>query len=122
MAYIVTKTIKGRQYRYQQRSYREGGRVRTESIYLGPVSALRRMTRKVVGFIDANTTHHRVIDEDSLMRQSVERDARNTQKQAAALQGLHDLYGLKLGAPNPQPVEPVPAQKEAPSPEGAKSE
>jgi hypothetical protein len=35
--YIVIKIIKGRQYRYQQRSYREGTRVRTETIYLGPV-------------------------------------------------------------------------------------
>jgi hypothetical protein len=35
--YIVIKIIKGRQYRYQQRSYREGTRVRTETVYLGPV-------------------------------------------------------------------------------------
>ena len=29
MAYIVIKTIKGRQYRYQQRTFRQGGKVRT---------------------------------------------------------------------------------------------
>ena len=36
--YIVIKTIKGRQYRYRQRTWREGNRVRTESHSLGPVS------------------------------------------------------------------------------------
>ena len=33
--YIVIKTIKGHPYRYRQRTWREGKRVRTESIYLG---------------------------------------------------------------------------------------
>lgn len=37
MAYIRTKTIKGKQYRYLQESYRSGGKVRTRSKYLGPV-------------------------------------------------------------------------------------
>lgn len=36
--YTVTKTIKGRQYLYLQMTYREGGRVRTQNKYLGPVS------------------------------------------------------------------------------------
>ncbi len=42
--YIVIKTIKGRQYRYQQRTWREGGRVLTESRSLGPVSPAERGT------------------------------------------------------------------------------
>jgi hypothetical protein len=42
MPYHVIKTVGGRQYRYLQRSYRDGGRVRTKSIYLGPVDATRR--------------------------------------------------------------------------------
>ena len=33
--YIVVKTIKGHRYRYRQRTWREGGRVRTESQYVG---------------------------------------------------------------------------------------
>ena len=33
--YIVVKTIKGHRYRYRQRTWREGGRMRTESVYLG---------------------------------------------------------------------------------------
>lgn len=32
----ILKTVKGHQYAYLQRSFREGGRVRTESRYLGP--------------------------------------------------------------------------------------
>jgi hypothetical protein len=42
---IVTKTQKsGRQYRYAQHSYRVGGKVKTKSVYLGPVNPKR--TRK----------------------------------------------------------------------------
>jgi hypothetical protein len=42
MPYHVIKTVGGRQYSYLQSSYREGGRVRTKSIYLGPVDTTRR--------------------------------------------------------------------------------
>ena len=35
--YQVIKTVKGRKYRYQQRSFRVNGKVRTKSKYLGPV-------------------------------------------------------------------------------------
>ena len=34
--YIVIKTINGRRYRYRQKTWREAGRVRTRSEYLGP--------------------------------------------------------------------------------------
>ena len=34
--YIVIKTIKGRRYRYRQKTWREGKRVRTRSEYIGP--------------------------------------------------------------------------------------
>lgn len=34
--YTVVKTIKGHQYLYRQRTWREGSRVRTQSQYLGP--------------------------------------------------------------------------------------
>ena len=35
--YRVIKTIRGRRYFYDQRTWREGGKVRCESIYVGPV-------------------------------------------------------------------------------------
>jgi hypothetical protein len=34
--YIVIKAIKGRRYRYRQKTWREAGRVRTSSEYIGP--------------------------------------------------------------------------------------
>lgn len=37
--YVVIKTIKGHRYRYRQRTWREGDRVRTESVYVGPVGS-----------------------------------------------------------------------------------
>jgi hypothetical protein len=36
--YRVVKTIKGRKYVYLQRSYRVGGKVKTESRYVGPLA------------------------------------------------------------------------------------
>ena len=38
VAYRVIKWVKGRPYLYEQRSFRVGGQVRTESTYLGPAS------------------------------------------------------------------------------------
>ena len=38
--YIVIKTIKGRRYRYRQKTWRENGRVRTRSEYIGPAADL----------------------------------------------------------------------------------
>jgi hypothetical protein len=35
--YVVIKTIKGRRYYYRQKTWREGQRVRTRSVYIGPV-------------------------------------------------------------------------------------
>lgn len=40
--YTVIKTIKGRQYRYLQTTYRNGGKVRTRNKYLGPVARVVR--------------------------------------------------------------------------------
>ncbi|MGH1350507.1 MAG: hypothetical protein ACRBBN_06840 [Methyloligellaceae bacterium] len=35
---VVVKKIKGKSYAYRQMSYREGGKVRTKSEFLGPVT------------------------------------------------------------------------------------
>ena len=42
---IVTKTIKGRRYRYSQRSFRVGRKVKTISTYLGPAEFDAKMER-----------------------------------------------------------------------------
>ncbi len=43
--YFVVKTIKGRRYRYQQRSWREGSRVRTQCVSLGPLDGREQPRR-----------------------------------------------------------------------------
>ena len=37
--YRVIKTVKGHRYVYEQRTWRQGGRVRTENRYIGPAAA-----------------------------------------------------------------------------------
>jgi hypothetical protein len=66
---IVIKTIRGRQYRYAQRSYRINGKVKTKSVYLGPVGG--RVRRKgVLGrlgeFITTNFQHEHIFDMEAL--------------------------------------------------------
>ena len=36
--YLVTKNIGGRPYHYRQRTYREGGKIRTQCKYVGPAT------------------------------------------------------------------------------------
>jgi hypothetical protein len=45
VSYTVIKTIGGRQYEYLQTSYREGGKVKTKSVYIGPVGGRKRKKR-----------------------------------------------------------------------------
>jgi hypothetical protein len=45
MSYTVIKTIGGRQYEYLQTSYREGGKVKTKCVYIGPVGGKKRKKR-----------------------------------------------------------------------------
>lgn len=45
VSYTVIKTINGRQYEYLQTSYREGGKVRTKCVYIGPVGGRKRKKR-----------------------------------------------------------------------------
>ena len=57
--YTVIKTIKGRRYIYEQRTWREGRRVRTQSRYLGPLEVVsepapkKSLARRVGEFIEA---------------------------------------------------------------------
>ena len=43
---IVIKTINGRRYRYRQKSWYEGGRIRTRSKYLEPADGPARAPSK----------------------------------------------------------------------------
>jgi hypothetical protein len=115
MAYIVIKTINGRRYRYLQRSYRVGKKVRTESRYLGPVGG--GIVQNIIDFVGAQ----RMSPDDRALA-SAERQAARTDEEQRLMFGetaaersdrerqehldrLHDLYGLMLGPANPTPVE-----------------
>lgn len=122
MSYIVIKTIKGKQYQYRQRSYREGGRVRTESIYMGPVGGGTRRKgalRTVGGFISANMTRRRGLpDDETMLKQYNDKVAREKDARDKALADLHAQFGLKMpdqhtAQPSTSPAEV--SQEKAPS-------
>ena len=100
MAYIVIKTIKGRQYQYLQRTYRQGGKVRTETVYLGPVNGggrRRGLLRRVGDFVRANLTpRHGLPDEETMLRQYNDRVERERRERDKLLSELHDRYGLRV--------------------------
>jgi hypothetical protein len=89
MSYIVTKTIKGRCYRYLQTSYRVGRKVRTRSIYLGAAS------------FGSTTTHDPKFDE--------EKELQRQRNEAVAYQAMLERFtrevGLKVGPDQPIPVD-----------------
>jgi hypothetical protein len=111
MSSVVIKTIKGRQYRYLQRSYRDGRRVRTESIYVGPVDGGRRkgLLRRVGELIEANRAEpgtrlmNQMIDESQ--KQAAAREAAAKHSEDAFYARMHDLYGMTKPGANPAPVE-----------------
>jgi len=94
MSYIVTKTIKGRCYRYLQTSYRVGRKVRTRSIYLGAASF--GSTSIHVPRFDENKELQRQKDEDAAYQVMLERFTREV--------------GLKVGPDQPVPVDKAPGQ------------
>lgn len=93
MSYIVIKTINGRQYRYLQKSYRVGKRVKTRSIYLGAVGGTARSIEHVPRFDE----------QKEIQRQ---RDAETAYK--AMLDRFTQVTGLVVTQGNPVPVEKPP--------------
>lgn len=119
MAYIVVKTIKGRQYRYLQRSWREGGKVRTESKCLGPLSPLR-LVRKAAAFIKAQgPLVNSLPDMETEFLKHQEREQLQDAIFQARLQDLHDRYGLRMAPASPPVATAV--QENTPSVEGAEN-
>ena len=121
--YTVVKTIKGRTYRHLQRTWREGKRVRTESIYLGPLDgragpAPDRKRKGIAAFLHAQrlspedralaTAEKRTAEIDQYQRETFGETAieRKEREEREHLERLYDLYGLKLGPANPTPIEP----------------
>jgi hypothetical protein len=127
VSYIVIKTIKGRRYAYEQRTWREGRKVHSESRYLGPAdgsvraasprSRRRGIAAKFAELIAANTLNdeergalaaERFAERvDAYQRERFGETAaeRGERERQAFLDGLHERYGLSIGPRNPMPVE-----------------
>ena len=121
MSRVVIKTIKGRQYRYLQRSYRDGDRVRTESLYLGPVGGGRRLglLRRIGELIEANRAEpgtrvlNQMIDESE--KQTKLRAETEHKADQEFYARMHALYGMTKAPANPVPIEKnAPAVQNAP--------
>jgi hypothetical protein len=54
--YRVVKTVRGRRYLYEQRSWREGEKVRTQSRYIGPAGGVEVGATRIGGSRSAITT------------------------------------------------------------------
>jgi hypothetical protein len=124
LSYTVIKTIKGRRYVYEQRTWREGKRVRTESRYLGPADGGQRpkgLIRKVADLVAANTLtaeEHGALAAERFGRE-MEAQQRETfgetgaeraeRVRQEACDDLHDRYGFKLGPSDPTPVDKTPS-------------
>jgi hypothetical protein len=98
MSYEVIKIINGRRYRYLQTSYRVGKKVKTTSVYLGPVDGL---LRRIGQFIEAQRVTGPQFDEEAMLREVNAADA----KYAAMKERFTKEVGLKIGPDNPVPVE-----------------
>jgi hypothetical protein len=131
MSYIVVKTIKGKQYQYQQRTYREGGRVRTESIYIGPVGGGTRrkgVARAVGCFIRANMSHRRGLpDDETMLKEYNDKVAREKDSRDQALADLHSQFGLKMpdqitAQPGTSPADVSQEKAPSESTDGAKDQ
>lgn len=115
MSYIVIKIINGRRYRYLQRSYRVGKKVRTESLYLGPADG--GIVQSIIDFVGAQRTSAEDralataerqaarIDEEQRVMFGETAAERNDRERQEHLGKLHSLYGLTLGPTNPTPVD-----------------
>ena len=102
--YTVIKIVRGRRYLYEQRTSREGKRVRTESRYLGPLDGGTRRSKKktsvlakVGEFIAAQGPLFSALDryEELAAKQVAEQEQKATEARDAAMAAMHDLYGMK---------------------------
>ena len=116
MAFTRIRTIKGRDYRYLEERWREGGKVCSRSTSLGPVGGTVRRRKGVLGrigeFITTNLQHGHVFDMEALAREVQEREQQKAAKVAAGLAELHERFGLTLGPHTPVPIE-KPARNDA---------
>jgi hypothetical protein len=99
MTYVVVKTIKGRQYRYLQRSWREGKKVRTQSWSLGALNPLRHIDWK------ATFAGNGGYDEEAALKQNMERIEADEKAHQATLDALHQEFGMTMPSDTPTAAE-----------------
>ncbi len=117
MVYRIIKTVKNRRYIYEQRTWREGKRVRTESRYIGPVDgpaagvAPEKKRRGLIAFLAAQrlspedrmmaTAERRAAEVDKYQREHFgETAAERTEREYLEHLGkLHSAYGLTVSDP-----------------------
>jgi hypothetical protein len=121
VVYRVVKTVKGRRYLYEQRTWREGNRVRTESRYIGPLDDAprrRRLGQKIADFIKANMERDRDVITEEMLRQYNGRVEAQEQARLAKLDDLYAKYGLRVSEDKPElratpaPTATVPAAEQ----------
>ena len=103
MSFVRTRTIKGKQYLYKETRWREGGKVRSRSVSLGPVGSddggwLRRQMGRSHG-----------VDWDKIAKEEIARQDAEKEKLSALVDRLHTEFGLHMG-----PTTPVEVEKPAP--------
>jgi hypothetical protein len=113
MTYRVVKAIKGRRYLYEQRTWRDGGRVRTESRYIGPLDGTprrRRLGQKIADFIKANMATDREVITEEMLQQYNGRIEEKERARLAKLDDLYAKYGLRVSDDKPElRATPVPS-------------
>jgi hypothetical protein len=105
MTYRVIKTISNRRYVYEQRTWREGKRVRTESRYIEPADSQvrrRRLSQKIADFIKANVTPDREVITEEMLQQYNARVEAQEQARLAKLDDLYVKYGLRVSDDKPE--------------------
>ena len=124
--YEVIKTINGRKYRYRQRTWKEDGKVRTQSYSLGAVDPLyRKRTRmnKIVMALVGNRTEDDQLYDSALNRYKAKRAAaREAQKKGAGEHGKlaraasPETLGGQASQPDTPAAAPTPNPSESSSP------
>ncbi len=125
MTFTRIRNINGRQYLYEETRWREAGQVKSRSRCLGLVdsgSSQSKSRRRSSGGLFAFIRAQRLSPEDRALNAAEKEAAHIEQYQRQVfgetaperaererqehLEKLHAAYGLRLGPPNPTPIEP----------------
>lgn len=114
--YKVVKKINGRLYEYWQRTYRQGGKVKTENRYIGPVSNTRggcitNVTNQAPASAVPSARHSETVSDAKRSDPNPGYDASTQYSQT--ISELHQLLGNLANMP-PRPKEPQKYDPDAP--------